>query len=455
MQASMHVTEMGADECTSLSLSRQPHVHKSMQGLFTIEQVYMEGLHLQLNTGNTWLDGIRNGLQYLLTPELELRDVAAHPPDTWTRACSGTCQAIEWVNAGWNFEKEYLRAFRISHKPLQGLHGSQVQTIFSNVDVVLTVLEPAFSVLRTSTRNEVAAFPVHATSVLRGLAVVHRAVDSAAPRMNELEAALPALLASQKWFHEHAWLPVRVSEKFYDHAVRHHLIDQLKRLSEKQLSLASLSSRFLEHLNKTVKKIVAPLHGGGRWCEGGRHLVVVQGFRKLFSFVRQMRVFDYADMLIPRKLIRQTNAVAGAVQSSIELVGEAASLSEAVTELAAEAGQAVAGFAAGIVAAVQGAEQAGQGLAIAALGAGHAAMAAPQAVTGSPPARAHAVAIATRGAAMVVHGAAQAVAGLQMSTAGVAVARSSREAGVQVGGRAANLLLRVRDRMVANVQHNS
>ena len=38
--------------------------------------------------------------------------------------------------------------------------------------------------------------------------------------IDALETELVPLVAAQQWLHEHQWLPVKVTEKFYDHAVR-------------------------------------------------------------------------------------------------------------------------------------------------------------------------------------------------------------------------------------------
>jgi hypothetical protein len=81
--------------------------------------------------------------------------------------------------------------------------------------------------------------------------------------------------------------------KFYDHAVINHIVDMSKVLKERGLSLAVVSSKFLEANNKVVKAIMRRLPGWGRHTGSCAHLPLVQGLKRCIAASRVCRVELY------------------------------------------------------------------------------------------------------------------------------------------------------------------
>jgi hypothetical protein len=77
--------------------------------------------------------------------------------------------------------------------------------------------------------------------------------------------------------------------KIYDHALMRHVCRQTKKLLPLKLSIAALSSKFLEANNKVVLAMMRRLPGGGVRQPGGEHLPLVHGFKRCHAvsfFVR-------------------------------------------------------------------------------------------------------------------------------------------------------------------------
>jgi hypothetical protein len=68
--------------------------------------------------------------------------------------------------------------------------------------------------------------------------------------------------------------------KIYDHALMSHVCRQTKKLLPLELSLAVLSSKFLEANKEVAKAVMRRLPGGGVRQPGGEHLPLVQGFKR-------------------------------------------------------------------------------------------------------------------------------------------------------------------------------
>jgi hypothetical protein len=71
--------------------------------------------------------------------------------------------------------------------------------------------------------------------------------------------------------------------KFYDHRWLDHVVNQTKELTELHMSLALLSSKFLEANNKFVKAVLRRLPGRGMRKGNMSHVPLVQGFLKCIS----------------------------------------------------------------------------------------------------------------------------------------------------------------------------
>lgn len=263
-----------------------------------MDNVFIEALHLQINTGNSWFEVTRDCLQYALLPDAsEARDVGepGNEHTSWQLSNSGSIQTQGWLNAGFNFEELVSQTLQLK-KPITKFHGAQIQTLFGRRQELWDAMESngGFAALRRSDVPQFRELPDKLIALWDGLAAVHKAVDSWNPDLAALEATVTALQATQQWFYDRKQLrPFRALEKWYDHAVAVHVIDQMKRLSKRGFSLVSVSSRFLEHLNKTMKAVAQRLPGGGKAREGEAHLPTVQAFKKVFAVLAAGRAAVY------------------------------------------------------------------------------------------------------------------------------------------------------------------
>jgi hypothetical protein len=99
-------------------------------------------------------------------------------------------------------------------------------------------------------------------TVFEALAVVHRQVSIPDPDVNVLKVAVAAFARSIPTFTgEHTLAPLQYRMKFYDHAVLKHVVPMTEELLTKGVSLAVVSSRFLEANNKVVKGCLRRLPG--------------------------------------------------------------------------------------------------------------------------------------------------------------------------------------------------
>ena len=130
------------------------------------------------------------------------------------------------------------------------------------------------------------------------LAHVHEQVESADPKIDTLEAKIRELEPVMGFFFKNPLKPLQTTEKFYDHALRCHLVDIMRQLEAAGLTLAVLSSKYLEALNKTVKAILKRLTGGGGRTAGkrkrtaddvGARLPIAQGYKKICAVARVQR----------------------------------------------------------------------------------------------------------------------------------------------------------------------
>jgi hypothetical protein len=123
------------------------------------------------------------------------------------------------------------------------------------------------------------------------LAVVHQQVSIARPDLIVLDAAVKSFKDSFLFFSSPATpVPCSYTAQFYDHAILDCIMDQCKRLSKHGLSLAMMSSTFLEANNIIVKAVLRRLPGGGQRREGSAALLpLVQGLKKCIVMGRVSR----------------------------------------------------------------------------------------------------------------------------------------------------------------------
>jgi hypothetical protein len=103
--------------------------------------------------------------------------------------------------------------------------------------------------------------------VFAALLEVHKQVSIPKPSMSTMRKASHEFASSVKFFEfEGTPQPCRYRLKFYDHAVIDHILDMSKLLQKQGLSLAIVSSKFLEANYKVVKAVMRRLPGGVTQC---------------------------------------------------------------------------------------------------------------------------------------------------------------------------------------------
>jgi hypothetical protein len=246
---------------------------------------YLETLHLIINTGNCWFEVARNVFQYLLTNEGQVRDRVENPPDSWPQATSGSRQPQAWRDSGYDFEALITSVFgRKMSRPLTKYHGTQVETLFRQQDLLWEQEEFKVLLDRLHDDGEVGHIVTDLRHIFGALSVMHCELNKPNPDLQIMEQARAKFEACSKTFVcEGVLAPFAYKIKFYDHALMRHACMQTEKLQVLQLSLAKLSSKFLEANNKVVKAVMRRLPGGGvRRPEGG-HLPLVQGFKRCYA----------------------------------------------------------------------------------------------------------------------------------------------------------------------------
>lgn len=262
---------------------------------------YLEALHLIINTGNGWIEVARNTFQYLLTAEgvARNRNEPGHSPEEWEQATSSSRQSKTWTAAGFDLEKHIKRVLGSKlAKPLTKFHGAQIEAIFRNQDMIWAAEPLASGLAELEKDDEAAAIVNDLKSTLEALGRVHQQVSIAKPDVAVMEQAVKQFGVSHKRFTSPQCLaPCRYRMKFYDHAILQHLLEQTRELGKFGMSLAMVSSKFLEANNKVVKAVMRRLPGGGRSRAGHAHLPLVQGLKRCIAMATIGRPKLYKHMM--------------------------------------------------------------------------------------------------------------------------------------------------------------
>lgn len=257
-----------------------------VQDFLPPDKWYIESLHLIINTGNGWLEVARNTFQYLLQPDGTVRDRKLFPSDTWPLASSGSRQKKGWREAGFDFEEHMVSVLGTSmRKPLTKYHGAQIEMAFKRRDEVFAAEPLASGMAALQQDPEVRELVQELRRVFAALSEVHKQVSIPKPSMSTMRKASHEFASSVKIFEfEGTPQPCRYRLKFYDHAVIDHILDMSKLLQKQGLSLAIVSSKFLEANNKVVKAVMRRLPGGGQRRDGSfAHLPLVQGLKRCIA----------------------------------------------------------------------------------------------------------------------------------------------------------------------------
>lgn len=158
-------------------------------------------------------------------------------------------------------------------------------------------MKPSFDLMRASSDPDISKLPSTIMGLWDNLAYAHEQIESATPDVDALEASIAELQGQMQTFFTAKMLPLRATEKYYDHALTKHVVPQMRALAAEGMSLAAVSSKFLEALNKTVKKALRRLPGGGRAGKKTQdvyaRLPIVQGFKKVVAACKVQRTKLY------------------------------------------------------------------------------------------------------------------------------------------------------------------
>jgi hypothetical protein len=219
------------------------------------------------------------------------------PPESWERATRGSRQTKAWRETGFDFEglfKELLGS-RLA-KPLTKFHGTQIEAVFRRRDE-LWAAEPLTSGIEALKKDlEVSQHGANLIGISDKLSTVHKQVSIPNPDLQALRAAQMAFLSRVESV-EGTPAPCRYRLKFHDHTVISHVCDMSAALKEQGLSLAVVSSKFLEAKNKVVKAVMRRLPGGGKRRDGSyAHLPLVQGLKRCVAALFVKRQALYMEM---------------------------------------------------------------------------------------------------------------------------------------------------------------
>jgi hypothetical protein len=117
-------------------------------------------------------------------------------------------------------------------------------------------------------------------AILAALAELYAQLNSSDPDVEVLQHTVAKCRLAVRTFTDNSMPPCAYRMKFYDHAWLDHIVNQTKELTELHMSLALLSSKFLEAHNKFAKAVLRRLPGWGTCRANMSHLPLVQCFLK-------------------------------------------------------------------------------------------------------------------------------------------------------------------------------
>jgi hypothetical protein len=187
------------------------------------------------------------------------------------------------------------RRFR---KPLTNWSGGQILEIYRNLDLLWGSDPLVHGISNLQADSKVANIMRVLKAVLDTLSEIHRQLSIPEPDLEVLSAAVETLKNQVGTFELHGTrAPCRYRLKFYDHAVMAHVCDMAAVLKANGLSLALVSSKFLDANKTVVKAIMARLPGGGMHKDCSfAHLPLVHGFNRCIATSLVKRLAVYAEL---------------------------------------------------------------------------------------------------------------------------------------------------------------
>lgn len=266
-----------------------------MQAVIPPKRRWLELLHLDINCANSLLRLGMTMFHYLVTKD----GTAVRSPDaqSWPTPKPGNVQTIEWKAKGFDFVEHVQQAINVA-LPMTGLDGNGAADLLRDQAQIWTKGHMP-SILKK-------LYEGHGTAPwVQALQGAFKALADVRLQLYSINVDLVALEVSCADYTRHLRVltdkgnphPCRTTFKVYDHAIECHVVGQTRELKKTGLSLAMVSSRYLEANNKTVKAISKRLSGGGqRVLEGHTRNVLFQLMRKIAQLSRVLRVVHFAKL---------------------------------------------------------------------------------------------------------------------------------------------------------------
>ena len=274
--------------------------------------IHPEVLHCHIRNANNVSDIVEHAYQYLLTPDMQPRDLTMeeNSPDTWklTKSYHSSRQPIDWLAKGADFA-QYVKDELGIGKPITGRTGGQcaklegrVHKIWDKHKSILTALSDSLAECSTFLEQQLnrsfddcplEQIPHYLQLALEACRCCNNELSSAHPDIDALERSVAEYKQAVSFFsHPNMLRPLRYAIKAYDHILSWHMMPAAREMAKDQaLSLGALGSGALESLNKYLKAALRANAGGGR--QDVTHLYsndrLVRAFVVLSADLRCMR----------------------------------------------------------------------------------------------------------------------------------------------------------------------
>jgi hypothetical protein len=229
-------------------------------------------LHLCLNTGNHAYEVMRNVLHFHLNADGTVRDLSAVDSDSWPLLNAGSIQSRDWLALGFDLAALLVEVFGPKMRvPLTKFHGEQIRLLFSKQNRLWQHPKLKDALERLKADKEAGEVVKSLLKVWEALSSIHSLVnihpDDFAKAERRLDSAIKKYkegLATLEFDRPGATpKPCQMQRNTYEHVIVDHLMAQTAQLHQKGLSLALMSSRYLEANNKTIMRRYKSMPGGG------------------------------------------------------------------------------------------------------------------------------------------------------------------------------------------------
>jgi hypothetical protein len=213
-------------------------------------------------------------MHFDLNPDSKVRDLSAVDPDPWPVPNARSIQSRDWLARGFDLAALLVEVFGPKMKvPFTTFHSEQIRLLFSEQNRLWQHPNLKDALEQPKAGKEAGEVVKSLLRVWEALSSIHSLVNSHPDDFVEAERRLGsaitickeglAILESDR--PGATPKPCRMQRNTYEHVIVDHLMAQTAQLQQMGLSLAVMSSRYLEANNKTNKT----LPGGGVKREDG------------------------------------------------------------------------------------------------------------------------------------------------------------------------------------------